>query len=538
MIFDAVCKGLYWLILGVFGAILLGFVGVISFFAGPFGIAIWGFVGFCIKLYIEGNKETERWQKKQREQANTFNPVPIHLSAHFATDAELEAAGCFRGGIPLGYSQESGREISTPQAVHRSTFGSTGSGKSTTAIINEILTAGDEVSLIIPDSTGEITATTADYRAQVSNTVIVNPQGVFLDELGDLPQGGFNILSPKWIDPNDEYNFAIRAQKAANAIVRRDPNLRDPYWADTCRQLTTNAIMTECQYSPNPSIVNVANVMLRDITGYARDMMNTGDPWLVKLWGRWGRPGAEEIKSLNEVQENARTEFWPYTMIPPVAECLSKDDIDFREAVYRPMTIYIVGKMETVKETGRLLRLATAHATAQIMSVAGQGRLRAKLIIDELFQIGQIDDLDSNLAANRKYGLDLFLCLNDHQQLKDLFPQTFDSVINSCGIRQWINAPDPTTSEYLSSLCGEREVITISRTVNDNQGKLGVGDGKQVSTRRLILPHEVRSLGPREQILWVPGVLNPVRCNRKAYFDIPELCQRAKPNPFYSRKRA
>ena len=129
--------------------------------------------------------------------------------------------------------------------------------------------------------------------------------------------------------------------------------------------------------------------------------------------------------------------------------------------------------------------------------------------------------------------------------LKALYPDTFDTFMGSCGVKQFMKVQDPTTAEYVSALCGEREVVTVGRSVNTNpiydyqdptqeaMNKFGVSDSKNVATRRLILPHEVRSLGPREQILWLPGVNNPVRCNRKSYLEIPELTRLARSNPFY-----
>lgn len=319
-------------------------------------------------------------------EARTFDPEPIHQSAHFATDAELEAAGCFKPGIPLGYSQESGRLISIAEFVHRLIFGSTGSGKSTSALMTTLLTWA--YSLIVIDSTGELAAMSAHHRQKYGKVLIVNSMGVFRNELKDFPQVGFNPLSRSWIDPNDPYTFDIRCQKTAGGIVRRDAMAREKYWADTARELATAAIMTACKYGQNANIGNVARVLRGDLTQYARDMVcagiDTNDQWLIDTWLRWGKPGAEEIKSLNEVQENGRTEFWPFT-IPPIAQCLARDEVDFRRCVHEPMTVYIVGSMETVKETGRFIRLATSHATAQIMSEWGAGSVPCMLMIDELF---------------------------------------------------------------------------------------------------------------------------------------------------------
>jgi type IV secretory pathway TraG/TraD family ATPase VirD4 len=169
-------------------------------------------------------------------------------------------------------------------------------------------------------------------------------------------------------------------------------------------------------------------------------------------------------------------------------------------------------------------------------------------MIDEWYQIGAIDDLATTLAAARKFKLDIFLCLNDLQQLHDLMPHMADSTLGCCGIQQFLcEGADATTSDFISRKCGEREVITYGKSVSTNpmfdygnpsrgaMDKLGVSESKNVSLQRLILPHEIPLMRDK-QIIFMPG-MPPILCQKKSYFDIPELLQRARQNSFYKKGR-
>lgn len=395
---------------------------------------------------------------------------------------------------------------------------------------------------IVLDLTTELTRVTAPHRAKFSKVKIVNLTGTKFKELEGLEEVGINFLSRNWMIPGSD-NFKPYAMKLANSIIQKEHG-GTKYWFESARVLLTSATMTECKYSENPNLANVARMLARDITGYARQMLEygnaTNDEWLKDNWSRWGRPDADDMKSMKDVQEHCRTDIDAFTL-PVVMRCMSSDDIDFRHCMYEPTTIYIMAPMSQIEELTPFLRTVAAHANAQILSLEGAGPLRTELMIDEAYQL-HTEELDHGLTSVRKFGLDITLCYNDLQQVQALYPKTYSSMIGSCGILQVLNVNrDSATAEHLSKLCGEREVLTVNRSINTDpldeaQDKFGVSDGKSISTRRLILPHEIQSLKKHEQIMWVPGIFNPIRCNKKRYLDVPKLAKRAMPNPMYSKK--
>jgi type IV secretion system protein VirD4 len=94
-------------------------------------------------------------------------------------------------------------------------------------------------------------------------------------------------------------------------------------------------------------------------------------------------------------------------------------------------------------------------------------------IIDEMAQLGpHMKSLENAMGmAAGAAGLQLWCVLQDLSQLKGMFPQTWETVIQNCGVSTWFGARDETTREYVSKLSGICEVLTRSRSVNtDNFG--------------------------------------------------------------------
>ncbi len=118
-----------------------------------------------------------------------------------------------------------------------------------------------------------------------------------------------------------------------------------------------------------------------------------------------------------------------------------------------------------------------------------------------------------------------------------MFPQTFETFIQNCGVTCWWGLQDQASREYVSRLAGACEVLTRSRGVSfDNQGFPHVSDNASQHSRPLLLPHEVGQLAPDEMIAFVEGVrCGPVKAKRKPYWKVfPRYAYRR--NPYVGKK--
>ena len=92
---------------------------------------------FMLAMFMLGEWERSARRKKLAK-LTTYAPANIHGAAAWATEAMLKAAGLFKNrGLPLGYWQKGRRwkEIFFDGRTHLITFGGTGTGKTTQALI-------------------------------------------------------------------------------------------------------------------------------------------------------------------------------------------------------------------------------------------------------------------------------------------------------------------------------------------------------------------------------------------------------------------
>src|SRR5581483_2500452 len=143
------------------------------------------------------------------------------------------------------------------------------------------------------------------------------------------------------------------------------------------------------------------------------------------------------------------------------------------------------------------------------------------LVIDEFAQLGanikSIENAAGMAAGAAK--LQMWFILQDLSQLMGMFPKTWETFIQNCGVTMWFGARDQTTREYCSKLSGTCEVITRSRGVSlDQWGEPHVNDNASQVARPLMHPFEVGQLADNEMLLFCEGVNGVVRAKRKLYF--------------------
>lgn len=163
---------------------------------------------------------------------------------------------------------------------------------------------------------------------------------------------------------------------------------------------------------------------------------------------------------------------------------------------------------------------------------------RVLVVVDEMAQLGpHMKSLENAMGmAAGAAGLQLWCVLQDLSQLKGMFPQTWETFIQNCGVTLWFGARDQTTREYVSKLAGTCEVVVPARSVNidHHTGEPHVSDSGNVHTKPLLAPHEVGQIAPDEMIAFVEGVrCGPIRAKRKFYFRCG--LRGFRPNPYHKK---
>jgi len=523
-------------------------------------MSIWWWIGLAaialIGLCIWGNWGDLERRRAVWSEAKSYEPPNIHGKAEFPNDEKLMAKRFEPVGIPVGISQESGRTIFHRESTPILTIGKNGSLKSTSAIQAALLSPSlGKYSVIILDTTGEHTTVCAEYRSRFGPVDIINPCEIFTKELKRwVPFSRWNPIGPHWLDPKSPL-FSSRAGAVAAPIF---PHVEghNRYFYDSPRNALKTLCMVQAKYG-KPGQCNLPFIAREIINGpggifgYARHMLPLiDDGFLRSQLQRFAAANAESAKSIMEFMETAVTEM-DFLNDHAVANCLGgESDVTFSMCKQKVRTIFVVLPLEVLAGgLGKLLKLTLSCINNELMREDGTGPVPTLVIADELYALlqGQVDSgLDVTWSASRKYNFQLWACIHDLSQLKDLFPKTYETFINNAGAQQWLSASDVSGSEYLSKLLGDREVYGFSKSLNLHVGtdysdaptdqdlrKLGITHNNSQHSRRLLLPAEIRQdLGPREQILVLEG-LPPIRAGKRPYFEDNAMLRRAQPNPFF-----
>ena len=299
------------------------------------------------------------------KEAVAFNPEKV-IETDWCSEEEASDAGLFvPRGLPLGYYK--GRPIYYPGTIHGLTFGSSGSGKTTSQLIPAILSdTMKDTSMVIFDLMGELSAVTGAWRRKFGPVHVINPMELFGDTYLKRfrPFARYNVMDRSWLDPCAS-SFGTRAAKIAASCILSEHE-RDKYFILTARALAQGIIMTEARHGV-PNLARVGEIITGDINDYCRWAVNTTtDPFIKRILKRFAAEGADEIRSLNEAIETARTEF-AFLCDEAICNCVSESDFSFADLKREVRTVYIVLPLEVIEVLGKFNSLLLGSALGELL---------------------------------------------------------------------------------------------------------------------------------------------------------------------------
>lgn len=475
-------------------------------------------------------------RQRRIDRAYDFRPQNAHGGARFATNNDLRAAGLFRKkGIPIGYSPDGRHVLHYPGAGHLLTVAAARTGKGTTLLIPALLSWRS--SLLCIDPKGELAAISAFHRSRYGKTFILNPFNLLPDALRGLKQARFNPLDI--LDPSSSSFHAVCDKLAG--FVREEPHAL--HFSTRARTLVSGVIAALKRHGRpgEQNLPTLARVINGEIIGFCRAVVSqTTDPFIIdKL-----KSFADADPASKEVQDVIATARGAVGWLnnAAIADSLSGADFRFSDLKKYPGTsVYVVLPLDMLDVCSQYFREILETALADLLHEGQKGKGRPVLaIIDEMAQLGpNLRSLENAMGmAAGAAGLQLWCVLQDLSQLRGMFPQTFETVVQNCGVTTWMGLRDQTSREYVSRLSGMTEVLSRSRSVSfdPRTGEPLVSDSMSQHGRPLLLPHEVGQIAPDEMIAFVEGVrCGPIKAKRKPYWKVfPRGAYRD--NPYVGKK--
>ena len=200
---------------------------------------------------------------------------------------------------------------------------------------------------------------------------------------------------------------------------------------------------------------------------------------------------------------------------PEVSAILEHNDIDIRKLCEGKSICYLV-----VDQTFTYRVLSSLFFTLaffEFEAVAGLHNSKlpngARVIIDEAFATGEIPYFASTIATCRETGLELAYIMQDLPQLKQMYPDTFESILNNCSVKVLVNTDDIyETAPYFQTLCGSFTALTP--TIEN-----GKETGKETETKADLAPIDfITNLGDKMLVI-MSEAKEPLLVEKQHYWD-------------------
>jgi len=136
---------------------------------------------------------------------------------------------------------------------------------------------------------------------------------------------------------------------------------------------------------------------------------------------------------------------------------------------------------------------------------------------DEFANIGLIPSFSNIVSTTRSEIMSFIICLQDLSQLINIYGKSNAmTILNGLKVKAALaGLSDMETLEYISNLCGETQVLSISKSSNDKHQN---STNMSFQRKRLINADEIRQLGS-EEILIIPHNKKVIKDTVNTYYN-------------------
>jgi type IV secretion system protein VirD4 len=457
-------------------------------------------------LFVGAIPAFENWPRLRQiyEQGGAALAAVTHSELPPAERAErveylekLWRAALLADCIPLGLNDDR----------HFVTIAGSRSGKGTSAIIpNLCVYPGSVVCL---DPKGENASLTAARRGAGSDGCEGLKQEVFvLDpfDVADVPdelRAGLNPLA--LLDKNSPLVVEDAALMAESLIVAT--NAKDAHWDDSARDFIKGLILHLITRTEPPTLFTLRRFLTEgDREGWeaakaacansealAQFKENCPSPFWYLIDAMQDNPAfAGVIAGAAATLANAakdergsilstarRNTAFLDSINPHFRKTLEGTGRTFAPDVFkqasRGASLFLCLPAERMGTHGRWLRLMIGLLLERAYRDLSPPKCGAPVLflLEEFYSLGYMPVVEKAAGYAAGFGIKLWAILQDLQQLKALYPQSWQTFLANAGAVQVFGVSDEDTTSYVSKILGETEVIrhTVNRTEQYQSGQ-------------------------------------------------------------------
>ncbi|TWT20223.1 type IV secretory system conjugative DNA transfer family protein [Luteimonas marina] len=209
------------------------------------------------------------------------------------------------------------------------------------------------------------------------------------------------------------------------------------------------------------------------------------------------------------------------------------DDFSLDDVRRKRMTIYVGIQPDKLAESRLIVNLFFSQLINVNTRVLPQNDKSLKhqclLLMDEFTAIGRVDIISRSVAYMAGYNLRLLPIIQSMAQLDAVYGKELSRTIITNHALQIVYAPrEQQDANDYSEMLGYTTIRRRARTRSHGQGR-SVSDNEVMDKRALMLPQELKAMGPEKQILLYEGLAHPVLCRKIRYYKDGYFMKRIKP---------
>ena len=474
-----------------------------------------------------------------------------HGSARWATKKEIdekfrkeEVSHIVKSGFPVYYSKNNKYvwfDMETPHWIY---LGSTGSGKSVTAVIPQcsfIATAENKQSVFITDPKGEIFSTTSKMFEEQGYKILT------LDFRNPSMSNHLNILEPiireyegfsnneklaqtelnedkKILYQNKSIEHLAQCNQLIESISRiimEDKTAKEAFWNNTASDLLYGLISLFLEEYAEGKIKR-EQITLSSIKKFQNSSLTDKNQKLLKKYVEEKPYGFKSKDKLIPVISSSENTYRSITSVfnermslfddINVENITSNSDFEFDILGKKPTVLYCCIPDES-KIYYSLISIIVSliYKTLVLLSnTQPNKRLPYDLVflLDEFANTPPLEDIETIVSVARSRGMYFQFFLQSFAQLDNLYGKEVSQIIqDNCGLA-YLKTNTQETAESISKRLGNKTIETSSLNysmsfMNNNGSK-----GTSLMSRNLMTPDEIKQLHYKTIIL--PTISHPI----------------------------
>ena len=456
-------------------------------------------------------------------------------SARFANKEEIsknfkkeKVNNIKEAGIPILYSDDKQYIWFDRETPHYVYLGSTGSGKSVTAVIpmcSFLSSAKTKRSVFITDPKGEIYSTTSKMFKDNGYEIIT------IDFRHPELSNKFNILEPiikefeehikyekLYLESKDNLNYnniSMRALAETNRLITSLSSMimsekaqaKDPFWNNSAKNLLEGLIGFFLEEYKDGKIKR-DKITMTSIRKFQNSSMEERNLKRFKLYIEKKEYGKKSKDSLTSILSSSDNTFKSITAVfgekmsifddINVSNVTSSNDFDFGILGTKPTALYVIVPDED-KTYYTLVTIIVGLLYKELVKIANTQSnrklpIQIDWLLDEFANCPPLSDIEAIVSVARSRGMRFHFFIQSFSQLDNVYGKDVAQIImDNCGL-VYLKTNTQETAEAISKRLGKKTIE--SNSISQSMSLIDYNGNKSTSlmARELMTPDEVKQL--------------------------------------------